>query len=136
MTEYSMNSPSFSIDFQLKMFEEDIKYPFNSILTVSVSSNGFSAVADMDIDIKKFKIFTDGISELYRTLNGTASIVESYGEQFISVSGDGSGYIYVSGHLSSGSESGSVQKLFFENSFDQTYLTDFLKSLSELCEEY
>jgi hypothetical protein len=89
----------------------------------------------MDIDIKKFKIFTDELSELYVTLNGSASIVESYGEQFIKFSGDGSGYIYVSGHLSSGIESGSLQKLFFENSFDQTYLPEFLKSLSEFCEK-
>ena len=132
----NIKTTKFNIDFQLEIFESDIKYPVNSILTVSVCSNGFSATSKMDIDIKKFKIFTDDLSNLYRTLSGTASVVEPYGEQFIKFSGDGSGYIYVSGHISSGIESGSVQKLFFENAIDQTYLPSFIKSVSALCEDY
>ena len=52
-----MNTPSietsqFKIDLKIKVFDTDIDYPSNTIMTVAVCSDGFSAVADMDIDIK------------------------------------------------------------------------------------
>ena len=135
--EYSIKSADFDICFLLKVFETDIAYTSNTILTISVNSDGFCANTDMDIDIKEFVAFVDSLSSLYKTLNGTALIQEPYGErQFIEFSADRSGHIRIRGELSSNGRNGFVQKLNFENCIDQTYLPDFIKNLSLLCAEY
>ena len=135
--EYSIKSAGFDICFLLKVFETDIAYSSNTILTISVNSDGFCANTDMDIDIKEFVAFVDSLSSLYKTLNGTALIQEPYGErQFVEFSADRSGHIRIRGELSSNGRNGFVQKLNFENCIDQTYLPDFIKNLSLLCAEY
>ena len=135
--EYSIKSADFDICFLLKVFETDIAYTSNTILTISVNSDGFCANTDMDIDIKEFVAFVDSLSSLYKTLNGTALIQEPYGErQFVEFNADQSGHICIRGELSSNGRNGFVQKLNFENCIDQTYLTDFVKNLSLLCAEY
>ena len=135
--EYSIKSADFDICFRLKVFETDIAYTSNTILTISVNSDGFCANTDMDIDIKEFVAFVDSLSSLYKTLNGTALIQEPYGErQFVEFSADRSGYIRIRGELSSNGRNGFVQKLNFENCIDQTYLPDFIQNLSLLCAEY
>jgi hypothetical protein len=135
--EYSIKSANFDICFLLKVFETDIAYPSNTILTISVNSDRFCANTDMDIDIKEFVAFVDSLSSLYKTLNGTALIQEPYGErQFVEFSADRSGHFRIRGELSSNGRNGFVQKLNFENCIDQTYLPDFIKKLSLLCAEY
>ena len=135
--EYSIKSADFDICFLLKVFETDIAYTSNTILTISVNSDGFCANTDMDIDIKEFVAFVDSLSSLYKTLNGTALIQEPYGErQFVEFSADRFGHIRIRGELSSNGRNGFVQKLNFENCIDQTYLPDFIKNLSLLCAEY
>ena len=135
--EYLIKSTDFDIHFQLKVFETDIKYPSNTILAVSVNSDGFCADADMDIDIKEFVSFIDKLSVLYSKLNGTAIIQEPYSNrQFIKFSADQTGHIGISGKLISNGRSGFVQELSFENCIDQTYLPDFIKNLSLLCAKY
>jgi hypothetical protein len=135
--EYSIKSADFDICFLLKVFETDIAYPSNTILTISVNSDGFCANTDMDIDIKEFVAFVDSLSSLYKTLNGTALIQEPYGErQFVEFSADRFGHIRIRGELSSNGRNGFVQKLNFENCIDQTYLPDFIKNLSLRCAEY
>lgn len=134
---YSINSGDFDICFRLKVFETDIQYPSNTILTISVNSDGFCANTDMDIDIKEFVAFVDALSSLYITLNGVAIIQEPYGErQFVEFCADRSGHISIRGELSSNGRNGFVQKLTFKNCIDQTYLLDFIKKLSLFCAEY
>ncbi|MBQ8533334.1 MAG: hypothetical protein IJ462_00705, partial [Clostridia bacterium] len=68
--EYSIKSADFDVCFRLRVFETDIEYPSNTILTISVNSDGFCANTDMDIDIKEFVTFVNSLSSLYKTLNG------------------------------------------------------------------
>ena len=132
-----IKSPTFDIRFQLKVFEVDIEYSSNTILTVSVNSDGFCANTDMDIDIKQFVAFVDDLSSLYTSLTGSAVIQEPYGEQqFIEFRTDRSGHISVRGELSSNGRKGFVQKLTFENCIDQTYLPGFMNSLALYCSKY
>jgi hypothetical protein len=114
-----------------------MRNPSNTVLTISVSSDGFCASTDMDIDIKEFVTFVDSLSSLYTTLNGIAIIQEPYGErQFVEFSADRSGHIGIRGKLSSNGRRGFVQELSFENCIDQTCLPDFIKNLSLLCTKY
>ena len=135
--EHLIKSANFDIRLQLKVFEADIEYSSNAILTISVNSDGFCANTDMDIDLKRFVAFVDALSSLYSSLTGSAVIQEPYGErQFVEFSADRSGHIRIRGELSSNGRNGFVQKLNFENCIDQTYLPDFIKNLSLLCAEY
>ena len=79
--EHLIKSANFDIRLQLKVFEADIEYSSNTILTISVNSDGFCANTDMDIDIKQFVAFVDALSSLYSSLTGSAVIQEPYGEQ-------------------------------------------------------
>lgn len=135
--QYSIKSSDFDICFQPKVFEADIAYSSNTILSVCVHSNGFCGKTDMDIDVKAFVAFVDALSALYETLKGTAIIREPYGyRQFIEFCADRSGHVGISGELCSSGRNGFVQKLAFENSIDQTYLPDFIKNLSLFCNQY
>ena len=137
-----MNTPiidtsQFKIKLQMNVFEADVAYPSNTIMTVAVDSDGFSAVTDMDVDIKQLIRFTDDLTELYNTLKGVAKIQEPYDmQQFIEFSGDGKGHIYISGKLNSFGQNGSTQELKFENSIDQTSLPKFISNLSDVCCKY
>ena len=137
-----MNTPiidtsQFKIKLQMNVFEADVAYPSNAIMTVAVDSDGFSAVTDMDVDIKQLIRFTDDLTELYNTLKGVAKIQEPYDmQQFIEFSGDGKGHIYISGKLNSFGQNGSAQELKFENSIDQTSLPEFISNLSDVCCKY
>ena len=137
-----MNTPiidtsQFKIKLQMNVFEADVAYPSNTIMTVVVDSDGFSAVTDMDVDIKQLIRFTDDLTELYNTLKGVAKIQEPYDmQQFIEFSGDGKGHIYISGKLNSFGQNGSAQELKFENSIDQTSLPEFISNLSDVCCKY
>ncbi len=133
MTAYCIKSPNFNISLQPKIFEADIEYPSNTIMSVSVISNGFSGKSELDIDIKDFMVFVDALSVLYSTLNGKATVKEPYGEQFIEFSTDPTGHIHIKGKLVSNNSS---QKLIFENTIDQTFLPEFIRAVSPLCEKY
>ena len=45
--EHLIKSANFDISLQLKVFETDIQYPSNTVLTISVNSDGFCAKADL-----------------------------------------------------------------------------------------
>ena len=135
--EHLIKSANFDIRLQLKVFDADIEYSSNTILTISVNSDGFCASTDMDIDIKQFVAFVDALSSLYSSLTGLAVIQEPYGEQqFIEFRTDRSGHISVRGELSSNGRKGFMQKLTFENCIDQTYLPGFMNSLALYCSKY
>ena len=128
---------NFQISLKIKVFDSDIQYPINTILSVAIFSDGFSANTDMNIDIKEFISFTDSLIKLYETLDNSAIIQEKYnGQQFIKFVGNKTGHIHISGQLNSNGRNGFDQKLSFENCIDQTYISEFIDTLSVFCEQY
>ena len=100
MNHFWLESENFRLSLDLKIFESDIAYPCNTILTVSVFSEGFSATTDMDIDVKQISEFCENLKTIYGSFRGEAKISESYGKQNILFSCDRHGHIFVSGFLS------------------------------------
>lgn len=127
--EFKLESHSFSLLLKAKVFCSDMYN--NTLLEITLNSDGFSACTTMDIDFNEFKNFAVKINDLYETLRGNAAITEPYGEQIIHFSADEKGCINVSGILHSCGKNGHYQSLKFENSFDQTFLRPFAVSLKE-----
>ena len=134
--KYQLKTDNFFLGCELQVFESDIKYPSNTVMQISVSSSGFSGESSMDIDVKQFAVFSAELLNIYDTLTGAARIDEPYGEQFIQFSGNGLGLIQVKGYLIDNSANGCIQKLNFENEFDQTYLKDFSHMLYDAYYNY
>jgi len=135
--EYCLNSENFCLHIKLKVFEEDIRLPANTSMEAAVQSDGFSATAAMDIDIRELAKFAADLSRIYETLSGEARIEEPYGRHlYLSFTGDGRGHIAVKGYLEKGSRAGHIQSLEFENEIDQTYLKGFSRDLFFACEPY
>jgi hypothetical protein len=134
MSEHILNTENFRLLISLKIFEDDINSSSNTIMTVSVTSDGFFAKADMDIDIKEFAAFANKLSAVYESLSGTATIKEPYGHQkFISFNADKTGYITVKGFLCDDLKNNELR---FENNFDQTYLKPFSQQLCSAYSKY
>ncbi len=132
-----LESESFRLSLDFQVFESDISYPSNTILSVSVASDGFLASAKMEIDIKSLPIFFHELQNVYDSLSGEAKIREPYGnDQYIAFSGDKKGHILVSGTLSSHGANGFWQELKFENRIDQTFLPPFLQKLQAFSNQY
>ena len=134
--EHTMKSEKFSVAISPKIFNKDLEYLTNTILNVTVQSSGFSANAEMDIEIEEFAVFSEILKNIYDTLKGEAIITEPYGDMYISFKGDGKGYIYVEGYLHNFNDLCGMQELRFENRFDQTYLKDFANDLYNSYKEY
>ena len=134
MPEHILIAENFRLSISMNIFESDIEYSSNTIMTVSVTNGGFSAKANMDIDIKEFAAFANKLSAVYDSLSGTATIKEPYGHQrFITFSADKAGYITVKGFLCDDLKN---NELHFENSFDQTYLKPFSRQLCSAYSKY
>ena len=131
-----LESEQFILSLNFQVFESDIEYPSNTILSVCVSSSGFSAATTMDIDIKAVRDFCNELENIYNTLKGSTKIQEAYGNQYILFSGDGLGHIMISGLLNSNGANAFWQELKFENSIDQTYFPNFLKQLTGFTMQY
>lgn len=132
----TLKAEEFELSLQFAVYESDLHLPVNTVLSVCVSSSGFSACSTMDIDIKGFADFCRDLSALYASLTGAAKITDYDGEQFIFFSADSLGNVHVSGTLKSNGESGFWQELKFENRIDQTYLSEFVKSLTAFCDKF
>ena len=52
-----LESEQFNLSLDFQVFESDVAYPSNTILSVCVLSSGFSASSTMDIDIKAVPAF-------------------------------------------------------------------------------
>lgn len=127
MAIHSLVADGFSLSMELNISEQDIKYPSNTIMTVSVKSESYSAISSMDIDIKKFALFSIDIKDIYDGLSGTAEIEETYGyHKFLKFVSCKNGYIFVKGYLCDDTKD---NELFFNNVFDQTFLKDFADEL-------
>ena len=134
--KFMLETEQFTLSLDFQVFESDIAYPSNTILSIGVSSSGFSASTTMDIDIKTVCGFCNELESVYNTLKGSAKIQEAYGNQYILFSGDGLGHITVSGLLGSNGANGFWQELKFENCIDQTYFPSFLKGLTNFVAQF
>ena len=135
--EFILQSLTFKLSLDFNVFKSDIAYPSNTILSVSVSSAGFSASTTMDVDIKEIAKFCDELEQLYSSLKGSTKICEPFGNrQYICFSGDGRGHILISGILNSNGLNGFWQELKFENSVDQTCLPSFLDELTAYVSQF
>ncbi len=135
--EYIINTGNFYLNIKPKVFEEDVSLPVNTIMEVTVQSDGFSAQAAMDIDIKELARFAVDLNNIYETLAGEARIEEPYGmHMYLSFIGNGRGHIAVKGYLYKNSGIGNGQTLEFENDIDQTYLKKFSSDLFNACKKY
>lgn len=132
----AIKSEQFDLSLNFRVFDSDIQYGSNTILSVCVSSSGFSATATMDIDIKRLPFFCNELKNVYDSLNGKARLQEAFGDQYIEFCGDGKGHIGIAGQLESNGSDGFSQKLQFENRIDQTFLPAFLASLNSLANHY
>ena len=125
--EHILKTETFLLSIKLQVFENDIKYPNNTIMSIKVESDGFSASTNMDINIKDFAKFTIDLCQIYETLSGEARIEEPYGmHMYLSFIGNGRGHISVKGYLTS-----CDQVLEFKNDIDQTYLQEFCYNLKK-----
>ena len=129
--EFLLENYNFRLSLDFNVFESDISYSTNTILSVSVTSAQFSASATMDIDIKDIPAFCDDLKHIYDCLAGTAKIQEPYGnKQYILFSSDKHGHIMVSGYLDSNGSNNFWLELKFENFIDQTHLSTLYEDLS------
>ena len=88
----------------------------------------------MDINIKDFAEFSMELMDIYKSLQGEASIKEPYGyERYITFVADRTGHIAVKGYLCDDSRSNELR---FETVFDQTYLKDFAGELALAYSKY
>ena len=134
MAEHILETDGFTLSFGLSVFETDLQYAVNTILSVLVKSGGFSASAKLDIDIRQFIAFIKDLQSIYDTLAGSAKLEEPYGfQQYISFAPDKTEHITVKGYLCDGRKE---HELYFHNVFDQTCLKDFAEELFFCCSTY
>ena len=134
---FVLEGENFKLSLTFQVFESDIAYPTNTIISVFVLSAGFSASTSMDVDIKEISEFCDELNKMYSTLKGSAKILEPFGnKQYIGFVGDGYGHILISGMLHSNGANGFCQELKFENSIDQTYFQKFITELTAYVKQF
>lgn len=135
--EHQLKSDNFSLNIKLQIFKEDIRLPTNTIMEIEVLSDGFSANAAMDIDIKEFARFALDLSHVYETMSGEARIEEPYGmHMYLLFIGNGKGHIAIKGYLHKGNRIGNEHILKFENDIDQTSLSSFCYDLLSNYKKY
>ena len=134
--KHILEANNLHLELNMNIFEKDIKYSSNAIMSMTFKCNEFSAQTSMDIDIKEFAVFVEKICAMYEKLNGTALIKEPYGnEQFIEFSCNKTGCIVIKGFLCNLNDTSSY-KLNFEKTIDQTYIENFIKSFKGTYEKY
>ena len=126
---YRLQTEDFQLEMLAKVYEEDMSSPVNTSLVLSVSSDGFSASAGMDVDVRDLSEFAMRLNELYETLEGTARLEEPYSDGYLEISADSLGHIRIRGCVQKSTACGYTQKLLFGNECDQTYVKSFAKEL-------
>ncbi len=126
---HRLETESLTLEIELSIYENDIRFPENTVMDIYINSDNFSARTYMDIDIKQFSEFSIKLYEIYRSLNGSAVIEEPYGKSFVKFEALKTGHIKIEGVLDSKLKNGFAQKIFFENEFDQTFLKNFSEDI-------
>ncbi|MBO4635865.1 MAG: hypothetical protein J5685_01845 [Clostridiales bacterium] len=118
----------FELEMRAKVYENDPVIN-NVLLWVKVRSGGFSGTMEMDVGSIGLEQFIRQMCSMNSSMKGSARIEEPYGGNhcFIEFAMDRTGHISVSGKLAVFPKG----KLEFENSFDQTYLSGFIKQLCD-----
>ena len=136
MKQYRLEGEHFLLTLEVKVFESDVRYSSNTLMTVTVDSFGFCGSSIFDIDVKQFGRFVRELGQIYQTLSGAAEIREPWGEQFLAFEGNGRGHISVEGLVCPAGLHGFTQQLRFENMVDQTCLREFAAELRADFERY
>lgn len=127
MLDFLLKCNKFKLVLSIDTFDNDIKYPINTIMNVFYKDENFSAKASLDIDVNDFVFFIKKLSDVYNKLSGEAIIEEPYSyKRFISFIADKNGYIKIKGYLCDDFKN---NELNFENIIDQTYLKSFIDEL-------
>lgn len=136
MKQYHLSGESFLLTLELKVFESDIRYPSNTLMTVAVESCGFKGTSVFDIDVKQFGRFARELEQIYQTLCGKTEIREPFGyRQFLAFEGNGLGHFFIEGDMKSDLYA-MAHRLTFENMVDQTCLQEFAAELRADFEHY
>lgn len=128
-----VETEGFSLTLNMEVFLEDLAYPNNSYLQVTISSFGFSAQVALDYGLLEFSEAVTNLEHLYQQLTAADSVSfkEPYGNQRIVFSHRGSGQIGIEAFLTSQGQGGFVQEMTLENAIDQTDLLTLVKRLRE-----
>ena len=120
-----LDSDNFKIVLNAQIYKSD-PVVNNVILHVTVNSDGFAGVMDMDVGAITLNEFVEQIHSMNVKMKGSATIMETYGESFIRMEFDKTGHIIVCGYMNT-----FFHKLHFENKFELSYLDRFDKALSD-----
>lgn len=135
--EHILSAENLVLKLSPNIFEKDIAYPINTVMTISLQSDGFAVNTAMDIDVKELSAFTADLCRIYETLSGEARIEEAYGmHMYLSFSGDGRGHIGIKGYLHGGNRRENEYFLEFQQRIDQTCLKDFCYDLQKAYSRY
>lgn len=107
---------------------------FDTYMTVSVQSKGFSAVVDYVINLEDISWFANKLCDIYERLVGDATLEAADGDNLsITFEAKSCGHIQISGYLI---DSVSGQELDFYSELDQSYLRTFCYELKEAYGKY
>ena len=120
-----LDSGNFKLEMSAEIYKNDPAVN-NVILHVTVNSDGFTGVMDMDVGANTLNEFVEQIHSMNVKMKGTATIKETYGESFVSLEFDKKGHIIVRGYMNT-----FFHKLHFENKFELLYLDRFDKALAD-----
>lgn len=116
-------------------FEDSLSLSNGLLLTLKVNSSDFSAKVSFETCLSALQQFVVDMEGLYQSLSFGKKVVlaETYGDQQLIFSCDRRGYITLEGQLWSKEKGGFIQRLSFENAFENQYLPSFLKGLQQAC---
>ena len=134
---YRIETETFLLEFDPKIYEEDFAYPVNVSLWVRILSYGYSAETYLDVSVKGIAGFATDLKNLYEELTGEARLEEPYNtNNYIEFTAKTGGHIEVTGRLNNKGAFGYTQEVYFENEFDQTYLRSFVINLFDDFSKY
>lgn len=120
----TLDAGNFKLSMGAKVFFNDPPVN-NTLLFVSIYSDGFSGNMTMDVGSSDVESFTKQLTAMNDVVKGSAKIKETYGDGYIEMEMDRTGHVIVRGFVYD-----SFQKLSFDNRFELSYLDSFVKALA------
>ena len=128
---YIIETDNFKLKIEPELFQDSNSCLVNTI----IESSGYIGIATLDVNFDDFIKFVQDIKIMNETLKGEANLTEQFGQKMcINFSAQNTGIIKVQGYMYS-SQNGNVNKLFFENEFEPTYLDFFVSKLENNFEQ-
>jgi hypothetical protein len=100
---------------------------------ITVLVPGFRALCKVNFEIDNLKNFSNDLSQLDRVASPSVSLMNTEENFELVIFRDRSGALTVQGKVSNTDE--SLNKLYFEFYSDQTYIKEYLSSLTKLLKE-